>query len=651
MNRFILRFWLIAGLGLSILQSCVNSETLYQETSNKPIGEYADFSTRKIVWLSLDYGFKGYKGVLFEVYGENPFDDHQVKKIDIEPIYKAFLNGNCTFEGEMEIPSTVKTLYICTDAIGLKPCISLIIENGKASYTDSDELSESILTKTRAASYIIPRSFSNFNYLRGLYDYYDPSSWWCSSTTMPSLYTSLSKDQKLTTESAIGDLMNRLNNGLSKIDNQTYVHDDAANITTMAAGNLEFCFLSCRQPYSKALAYYYYPSYKKLTSDEIKMLPKFFILPRMNEVKPSKLVKVNLQFFGDNYSALGSKTFPAGYTIGWLTVTDMYNIGTETATTASDNLSKVEAQIATSYAKNKVVYSNKIANYNAQNGYISFYDSKSQCVICGVEDQSYKPLYEVNPNYTDVLFYVKASAGVINNQLRRSIPSNTTNQIVATETTRGTWLFEDVWPTGGDYDMNDVIIEYSSTLYFDINNKITKVVDRFIPVHDGATYLNAFGYSIMEHPGILIPNESSYDQREDPNQYLVCENVKEAVRVNKEYVVARSFSPTKEKERYKRTYNPFIVVKYQKNAKNRTEVHLPKMNPTSWANFKLNGTKNDAFYINKNGEYPFALDLPIVGFVPVKESQTIGSGNAYSGFTDWAKSGGAKNTNWYLSKK
>ena len=44
--------------------------------------------------------------------------------------------------------------------------------------------------------------------------------------------------------------------------------------------------------------------------------------------------------------------------------------------------------------------------------------------------------------------------------------------------------------------MNDVIVEYERKVYFDKKNIVTKIVDEFAPVHDGATYVNAFAYQI-----------------------------------------------------------------------------------------------------------------------------------------------------------
>ena len=106
----------------------------------------------------------------------------------------------------------------------------------------------------------------------------------------------------------------------------------------------------------------------------------------------------------------------------------------------------------------------------------------------------------VNQSYCDLLFYVDATPGSsIDDPERPSIPDEGDKEEPKPdedENVTGTLAFEDIWPSGGDYDMNDVIVEYERKVYFDKKNIVTKIVDEFTPVHDGATYVNAFAYQI-----------------------------------------------------------------------------------------------------------------------------------------------------------
>lgn len=59
------------------------------------------------------------------------------------------------------------------------------------------------------------------------------------------------------------------------------------------------------------------------------------------------------------------------------------------------------------------------------------------------------------------------------------------------------------------------------------------------------------------------------------------------------------------------------------------------------------GSKDDAYYIDRQGAYPFAIDIPILNFKSVTESHRIDS--EYPDFSKWAESKGTKYTNWYTN--
>ncbi len=86
-------------------------------------------------------------------------------------------------------------------------------------------------------------------------------------------------------------------------------------------------------------------------------------------------------------------------------------------------------------------------------------------------------------------------------------------------------------------------------------------------------------------------------------------------------------------------------MKYAEGQKGRTEVHLPKHEATSLADLSLAGTQKDAYYIDKEGAYPFAIDIPILNFISVTEKKSIDT--EYPNFKAWADSKGEKYTDWY----
>lgn len=658
-------------LAAFLVQSCVKEENYYQKPEDKVESDYFDFSTRKTVKLNLDYGFDGYSA-LCEVYVENPLNEEFVRDESIDAVYKVFTDDNTSFSGDVEVPSSADTLYVYSPTKGVKRLLKLPIENGTAAYLNQQE-SAAMTTRAAATTRVdlgkTPRVISSTYKFYSLYDnyfpYYGSYYWQPYNSSVPGLYTTVRTNTRLTAESTMGELMRRVDNALQKTDNSALVAPESAvNITvesTMPNGNpvsgahLDLVFLDNNGNYHSSIAYYYYKTNSNLSGAQIKNLPKYFVLPRMTSGMPDAVIKTRLQFFGENGTEPGTDVFPAGYTVGWMIVSNMFpNDG---GTYYWSGLSKIEERIKWAYGNNFTIYSNQSANYNQQPGCISLYDKKSQRIIVGFEDQAYNNLSNSDKSYEDVLFYVEADPieAVINPD-SPDIPvidGGTGNEILVTEKTKGTLAFEDVWPTGGDYDMNDVIVEYESIVTFNNKNQIKKIEDIFRPVNkvNSAFNANAFGYVINSSLGVINLGESNLHKVEETNQIIVLPNVKDVAGQNKSYRVVREFSSPVNKVTYKRDYNPFIVINYKDGAKNRTEVHLPKTRATSWANPTLTGTLDDAFYVDKDGGFPFAIDIPVLNFEPVTEKEQIGGPGEYPKFTTWAESFGKKNTDWYKNKQ
>ena len=57
----------------------------------------------------------------------------------------------------------------------------------------------------------------------------------------------------------------------------------------------------------------------------------------------------------------------------------------------------------------------------------------------------------------------------------------------------GTFAFEDLWPSRGDYDFNDLVLEYQFTLITNAANQVTDLNASFVIKAVGASYHNGFG--------------------------------------------------------------------------------------------------------------------------------------------------------------
>jgi LruC domain-containing protein len=678
-KALILCFILLCGI------ACENKDLFQgQQKGRLPQEDYFDFSTSTGVHLDINYGYTGYT-VLFSLYLENPIDENGWKK-DAKPFFSAYTDQNSSFEGNVQLPISAKTIYLCSDEIGIPSCLALDINNNSIQY----KYSENSKIKTRTAESPSEACIDINNHtatidashkLYALYDDFHPynstwkkTRWQPWNTQVSKLYSILPPYLQLTQNSSLGQLLNRINENFVKTDNTNLiVPTEAVNLSiahqTPEGNDVEKChvdlvFLRASGGFHNAMGYYYYKTGTHLTAEEVKALPKFMVFPRTTRYYPEKVIKARLQFYGANYdTTVGSDDFPPGYSIGFVLVADMASQWITGTTLGWDNsLSSVNYNInaAINASSSHAIYSNSVANPSHRAGCIALLDKPSERIIIGFEDQTFNNTLG-DKSMEDILFYVKANPfeAVIDIDDPK-IPtlddagtnSNNVPEKLVTNTIEGTLAFEDIWPDGGDYDMNDVVVEYKTDYTYNKENKIIKIVDSFTLVHNGASLNSALGYIINNNIGYIDIDKSNFTSREENNQFILCPDCKSSI--GKTYKVTRTFATSNAPlvNDFTRNYNPFIVPNYSSGQKNRKEVHLPKMSASPWANVQLSNTSDDAYFIDKSGKYPFAIDLlNIKDFEVASEALPIGSPTKYPEFNKWADSDGKQYTNWYLHKK
>ena len=212
--------------------------------------------------------------------------------------------------------------------------------------------------------------------------------------------------------------------------------------------------------------------------------------------------------------------------------------------------------------------------------------------------------------------------------------------------------------------MNDVMIDYESTIYKTLEtNKITKIIDKFTPRHNGGIYNNGFGYQLTnitytDVKSITIegPERSTFignDNMESGQTYptvLLFDNIKNVI--GKTYTVTIEIANA-DYNKLIPPYNPFIICSTDQGR--GKEVHLVNYPPTDKADNNLWSTGEDAsqpehnlFYVS-NDNMPFAIHLPDVKDFPVP-AEKVRITTAYPGFAEWVRSSGAQNKDWYLLK-
>jgi LruC domain-containing protein len=615
----------------SLVTGCMEKDVYNPDAGKQPLpdpDEYFGFETRGDVKLLVNYDVPGFTA-LVEVYDEDPMETVEgtpVKKEGVEAIFKTYTDNNGKYEGEMHIPTSVKTVYLYTAAWGLPRCVQLNVENNAVNFDMSVKKQKSS-TRSYLFNGQVPYTINGRNHL------YSLCKWGEAGSLDGTYLKSVDKIGDETPLEVAERLMKFFNpNGMLGVNNSyLYKGPRVTNIKITVETMLDVIFLKRDASYDNTFGYYYYK-----TDEEPQMISsvdKYIVFPNVKlfayEGKYLPILKcgnkARLLYFDEDGKA--SEKFPAGYTVGWFIYADGFN-------GYYHDYDVKENEIRTKELRT----SNEA--FGNLNGFVSVKDEKSGKTIIGVEDGA-------NQSYCDLLFYVDATPeGSIDDPDRPIIKPDDGKddpEPDPVEPLKGTLAFEDIWPSGGDYDMNDVIVEYRREVTFNTKNMVTKITDIFTPVHDGATFSNAFAYQIDPGQfGKVTSNSTGVKVESETSSIIVTPNAKGSI--GKTYTITREFNASFKKDDLK-GYNPYIIVKYAEGQKDRTEVHLPKSKATSLANQSLIGTNQDAYYIDREGEYPFAIDIPVLGFKPVTESHRIDS--EYLDFSKWAESKGTKYTDWY----
>ncbi|MCE1202426.1 MAG: LruC domain-containing protein [Bacteroidia bacterium] len=243
----------------------------------------------------------------------------------------------------------------------------------------------------------------------------------------------------------------------------------------------------------------------------------------------------------------------------------------------------------------------------------------------------------------------------------------------------GTLAFEDLWPGKGDYDFNDLVIDYQFEMRGDLTNHVVNAVGTFTIKAFGAALENGFGFQLPATvdqtkltvsgsrltEGFIQLNSRGLEEGQDKATIIVFDNTFTQMQhpgigigVNTEpdapyvepvtIVINMNFEPgsTTLNDLNIGNFNPFLIV----NKVRGHEIHLPNYLPTIKADASLFGKWEDAsrpqqgkFYVTANN-LPWGINL-YQSFDYPKEKRDITQ--AYQKFVPWAVSGGVQFPDWY----
>ena len=244
------------------------------------------------------------------------------------------------------------------------------------------------------------------------------------------------------------------------------------------------------------------------------------------------------------------------------------------------------------------------------------------------------------------------------------------------ETDWGTLAYEDLWPGTGDYDFNDLVLDYHYKSVLNSSNQLVEFFTDYSVRAVGASLENGFGLMLGGDPtnvasvsgtnfteNYLHLNANGTEQGQSKTVIMLFDNSFSMIGSS-----GSAFINTKEEVPYvdpdtntlhvvyqtpvstdvtgTAPYNPFMVI----NKERGKEVHLAGQQPTDLADHSLFGTWADdtdpgtgKYYQTKNN-LPWAIDLPVSFAYPLEQVEIL---SAYNHFAEWAESAGAQYPDWY----
>jgi LruC domain-containing protein len=228
-----------------------------------------------------------------------------------------------------------------------------------------------------------------------------------------------------------------------------------------------------------------------------------------------------------------------------------------------------------------------------------------------------------------------------------------------------TVAFEDLWPYKGDYDLNDVVVEYTYNVITNAANNVVRVEATYLLRASGGSFNNGFAVQFPvnrnqvsnvtgatleagQTKAVLVMFTDMRTEmaiwNTDPNQnpidgvtYTVSFDVTSAPSL-------ASFGLG--------AYNPFIWNGTSGYGRGY-EIHLPGQLPTDLANPALFGSGHDGTnistgdtYVSNDGRFPWAISIPGSFNYPIEKADI---NTAYLKFASWVSSNGVLYPDWYTN--
>jgi len=405
------------------------------------------------------------------------------------------------------------------------------------------------------------------------------------------------------------------------------------------------------------------------------------------DVDSITLIFPNVSFFnsgGGMYS--GNKvylgTFPANTSLAWVLIANAWQ-GGAVATGNPEYYSEPDL--------------NPESNPDFRQHNVLLYDAEYDLVLIGFEDLNREG--SCDNDFNDAIFYTSANPpeaiditglpyvdptlndgdgdGVVDAaDDYPADPDKAFNHYYPGLDQYNTLSFEDQWPSKGDYDFNDLVIDFNVNQVTNASNDIVEIEASFTVKAVGAGLKNGYGFELplsigdvsnvtgmnLEEDYISL-NTNNTEAGQTQATIVVFDNTYNLWTDNHvRHINTVPGEPTETPAEIGVTitlanpapistfdlppYNPFVIIDGERGR----EVHLPDHAPTSLVNTAYFGTEDDdtnpaiGKYYKSDSDLPWGMHLPVSFDYPIEKKPVI---LGHLKFSTWVMSGGFNFMDWY----
>jgi len=222
----------------------------------------------------------------------------------------------------------------------------------------------------------------------------------------------------------------------------------------------------------------------------------------------------------------------------------------------------------------------------------------------------------------------------------------------------GSLAFEDLWPSKGDYDFNDLVVYYRIIKLCNADNDIAKLECTFKVKNIGGDRQNGLGFQLPLLPAqvsevtgyelsnhIVTLDAKGLEAGQSKATVIVFENA--WYHEEDDITVLVTFTDPIDPDLLGTPpFNPFMFIDLERGK----ELHLVDHEPTDLANLEYLGTEDDSSNPGAGRYYKTAKNLPwAINIVhqfrwPVERKEIT---RGYNHFGTWAETGGVRYLDWY----